>query len=252
MALTAPYKRTIRPFLAGGYEPKNGGMSFVSMKSYAENPRTYIRGFEILQRDIRNIFEYIEPSDINLTAYSEKIGKLLTSACFEVESNLKAILRENSYPKSAKTMTMTDYFKVESSHRLSRYEVLLPEWTGKANVVKPFEPWVRGNSLNWYQDYNQYKHDRANNSQMANFENLIKSWCGVFVLLSAQFFDTEFSIDSKPIGFAPYFYPNDYNHGIGGYLKIKYPNDWPDSEKYDFSLNASNWNDMNFCRIYNY
>lgn len=252
MALTAPYKRTIRPFLNGGYQPSNGSMSFVRMDNYARKPRAYVRGFEILQREVRNFFEYVEPSDNNMKVYSEIIGKLLTSACFEVESNLKAILKENLYSKVEKDMNMNDYFKVEASHHLSKYEVLLPEWTGDKNVIRPFEAWASAGSLKWYQDYNKYKHDRVANAESANFENLLNAWSGNFVLLSSQFFDTEFSVDAEVIGFAPDFDENEYNHGIGGYLKIKYPNDWLDDEKYEFALSISNWNDSNFCQAYSY
>lgn len=149
-------------------------------------------------------------------------------------------------------MTMADYNKVEASHHLSKYEIMLPEWTGTKNIIKPFEAWASGGSLRWYQDYNKYKHDRVTNFELANFENLINSWCGNCVLLSSQFFDTEFSVDAEINGFSSYFDENDYNHGIGGYLKIRYPNDWLDSEKYEFSLSKANWDDSNFCQTYSY
>jgi hypothetical protein len=222
------------------------------MENYAENPRAYIRGFIILQNDIRQIFEYIEPSDQHLIVYSEKIGKLLTSACFEIESNLKAILRENGYQKSSNSMTMSDYCKVELSHRLSKYEVYLPEWTGQRRIVRPFEPWGVDQRLQWYQEYNGYKHDRAKNAPLANFRNLIDAWCGAFVVLSSQFFDSEFSVDAEVIGWQPHFYTDDFNHGIGGYLKVKYPNDWEDHEKYEFSVTAANWNSKDFIQSYRY
>jgi hypothetical protein len=200
MAILAPFKRTVRPFVVGGYQPRDGGMSYVQMPSYAENPRAYIRGFITLQRDIRDIYEYIEPSDISLDVYSDRIGRLLTIACFEVESNFKAILRENGFSKDPGSLSMIDYKRIEASHRLSQYEVLLPEWAGKQSTVKPFASWKDGSALKWYHNYNKYKHDRVQNAELANFRNLIDAWCGVFVVLSSQFFDSDFSVDAQVIG----------------------------------------------------
>jgi hypothetical protein len=59
-------------------------------------------------------------------------------------------------------------------------------------------------------------------------------------------------VDAEIIGWKRTFYPNDFNHGIGGYLKVKYPNDWDDSEKYDFSVNRANWNSDGFFQNYQY
>ena len=61
--------------------------------------------------------------------------------CIELEANLKAIMKANTYRKAAKHLNLTDYFKVNASHYLSEYEVKLPYWTGPRTVWKPFESW---------------------------------------------------------------------------------------------------------------
>ena len=137
MAIQAPYRRTVRPFIRDDYEPSDGQMSFVRNPSYSSSPRPYIRGFLALQRDIRSLFEFIHPSDDNLGTYSEHIGVLLVRACFEVETNLKAILRENGYTSTKEYWNMADYKKVERSHRLSQYEAQIPEWVGANDIVRP-------------------------------------------------------------------------------------------------------------------
>ncbi len=245
MTIKAPYKRTIRPFKVGDYVPPNGLSSYVRTSSYSHDPRPYIRGFLVLQRDIRSLFEFIHPSDNNLGTYSEHIGILLVRTCFEIETNLTAILRENGY-STEKYWKMCDYKKIEQSHRLSDYEVCLPEWVGFQNSVKPFDRWLLGGTLLWYEAYNKFKHDRVANLSKATFRHLIDAWCGLFVLLSAQYFLDEFSVEKEVTGFADLLNPGEFWHGIGGYLKIRFPTNWPEADKYDFLLNGPNFSDPTF------
>ncbi|MGL4488315.1 MAG: hypothetical protein ACRCU5_02595 [Rhizobiaceae bacterium] len=251
MTIQAPFKRTVRPFRNGQYSPKSGQMSFVRTSSFSSDPRPYIRGFLILQRDIRSLFEFIHPADVNLGTYSEHIGILLVRTCFEVETNLKAILKENGY-LSTSNWTMSDYRKVESSHRLSEYEVLLPEWSGAGNTIVPFQIWRTSGKLDWYQAYNKYKHDRVANLHEATFGQLINAWSGLFALISAQYFLDDFSVEKKPIGFAHTLSAGEFWHGVGGYLKVKFPVSWPDAEKYDFTLVPGSFQDSSFAANFPY
>src|SRR6266478_9389592 len=118
--LQTPYRRTARAFLNGCYF--GGRLGYIRHPKFAENAEMYIRGFLLLQKDMVNLFEYIEPVDQNLRCYSFRVYELLLRACVEVEANCKAILRENGYTKSG-YMNMRDYKKIDSSHRLSSYEV---------------------------------------------------------------------------------------------------------------------------------
>jgi hypothetical protein len=252
LSLKAPFKRTIRPFMSGEYLPSNGSWAYVRMPCYSTDPRLYIRGFLRLQSEVRKLFEFVYPSDGNVNTHSEHIGILLARACFEVETNLTAILRENGYTKSA-NWTMEDYRKIDQSHRLSCYEVRLPEWHGQQNILKPFEGWSKSNgSLNWYQSYNKYKHDRVLQIDKASFRNLIEAWCGLFTLLSAQYSVDEFSDEHKTNGFADITDPGGFWHGVGGYLKVKFPTNWSDAEKYDFQLTSESWTDPSFAQSFNY
>ena len=247
MTIQAPYKRTVRPFKVGDYVPPNGLSSYVRTPSYSNDPRPYIRGFRVLQRDIRSLFEFIHPSDNNLGAYSEHIGILLVRTCFEVETNLTAILRENCYGGNPKNWNMRDYRKIEQSHRLSGYEVRLPEWIGEQNTVKPFEKWSSDCGLDWYTAYNDFKHDRVAHLSDAKFKHLVNAWAGLFALLGAQYFLDEFSVEKQTIGFAGALDPGDFWHGIGGYLKVKFPTNWQDADKYDFLLTEQNFKAENFA-----
>jgi hypothetical protein len=214
-------------------------------REYADSPHYFVKAFFLLQEDIKSLFNYIEPSDINLPTFSFKIHELLIRTCLEIEANFKAILRENIYTpvfkrgkkegqaKTEDLWNMKDYIKINETHHLDNYEVELPFWRGEKNQYKPFENWSNSNSLKWYQAYNETKHDRHKNFETANFENLIKAFCGLFVVLSSQFHCESFSTGGSvlEINVDSYF---EGEFGIGDYLKIKFPANWQDDEKYDF------------------
>ena len=66
---------------------------------YAKSPEHYVRSFLLIQEDILRLFQFIEPSDINLQTYSFRIHELYMRICIEIEANFKAIFDENKYSK---------------------------------------------------------------------------------------------------------------------------------------------------------
>jgi hypothetical protein len=244
MPIMKPFHRIYRELV----RTNNSGYSswaFIVDKDYAKTPHHYTRGFLILQEDIKSLFEYIEPADINLKTFSYRIHELLMRTCIEVEANFKAILRENVYTptfrngsKAGQLRTeeywkISDYIKINKSHHLDNYFVEFPFWRGIKNRYQPFYDWQLGSSPSWYQVYNETKHDKNDKFELANFENLITAFAGLFVLLSSQFNCESFQPGSTSlsIGGDSYF---EGEFGIGEYLKIEFPNNWTDSEKYDF------------------
>ena len=149
----------------------------------------------------------------------------------EVEANCKAILSENGYRRSG-NWKMEDYRKVEKTHLLSGYEVLVPNWSGKHSVRTPFAAWGSGESLAWYKAYNESKHDRHGQFAKANFDHLLNACSGLLVLLSAQFGTNDFSsidpflsVEGRGDGM---------ESGIGGYFRVRFPKNWPPEMRYSF------------------
>ena len=239
MGVNKPYKRTYRQLING-----EQGADYLEHLKYAKSPRHYIRAFLLLQNDLHRIFEYVEPADNNLDCYSFRIHELLLRTCIEVEANCKAILRENGYIKKDKkgeikeetNWSMDDYKKIEKSHRLSSYKVELPEWQGDKNVRQPFAAWSTNSKLSWYEAYNLTKHDRYINFEKANFDHLTNAMSGLIALLSAQFWTHDYSnyfasaevleLEGPPL--------KEMQYAIGDYFGIKFPDDWPEEERYDF------------------
>jgi hypothetical protein len=195
----------------------------------------YARGFLLLEKDIGELFEFIEPSDQNCCCYSFRIHELLLRACVEVEANCTAILKENSYEKS-RSLNMRDYKKINASHHLSSFDVQLPRWQGRKKIRKPFEMWGSGRSLPWWQAYNETKHDRRMGFAKATFDHLIDAACGVVTILYAQFSTVQYDNLLTVNDLSP-----EFHMAIGRYFAVRFPNDWPEEQRYTFS--TSEWHE---------
>jgi len=198
MSYEKPFYRNYRAMIQG----HNSGYSdwaYIVDQNYAVAREHYTRAFKVIQLDLIKCFEYIEPSDVNVNSFSLRTHELLMRACMEVETNFKAILKENIFnpvynsgtkagqSRPEKSWNMLDYKKINQTHRLSSYTVHIPIWSGEYGVIRPFEGWDNDNSLDWYQAYNKSKHDRHNEFHNANFINMVKAVSGLLVLLSSQF-----------------------------------------------------------------
>jgi hypothetical protein len=198
VSVNRPYRRTCRQFVDGRYTEGGRGQYMIHPK-YAQSPGRFVRAFLLILKDLQELFDYVEPADKNLGTYSYRIHALLVRACVEVESNCKAILRENGFSlkqdKKGKDIhwNMGDYKKINKTHHLSAYEVKAPHWSGEEATRTPFSAWSTGNLPPWYEAYNTTKHDRHTKFEEATFKSLIDACCGLLVLLSAQFGTNDFS-----------------------------------------------------------
>jgi hypothetical protein len=229
MAIPHPFRRTCRPFLNGDYF-EGGTGEYVTHPRFAVSPEHYIRAYLLILKDLLEVFDYIEPAD-DVKCHLYRIHALFLRTCVEVEANCKAILAENGYRKPG-NMGIYDYSKIEVTHHLSAFQVKVPYW-GSINAIRtPFLNWSIGKSLCWYQDYNSIKHDRYTEFSKASFINLVDAFCGLLVILTAQFADYDFSPGNNSLSVG---YSGDgMNFGIGGYFHVKYPNNFLDNDCYDF------------------
>jgi len=239
MGLSKPFHRVHR-----AHEPaSNSGFSnraFIVDRDYAANAEHYVRAFMLIQNDLQEIFEYTEPADECRLAYSYRIHALLMRTCIEVEANFKAILKENKFTLPKRPVNMNDYRKVDVSHHLSSFEVLLPIWNPAPLRVAPFAQWLptRGTAtlapLPWYQAYNASKHDRQDEFRKANLDALVTAVAGLLVLITAQFRSEDFSAGTSALAWDGGDDFHDLEAATGSLFRIKYPDDWTNAELYDF------------------
>ena len=113
MSIAKPYYRIWRPF------PNDD----LFENDYALDPRNaadaidLIRGYHLLEEELFRLFDFIEPADANLSAYSHQLYALLLRASTEFEANAKGILRANGYARAAIPTSLT----ITSSNRRCAY-----------------------------------------------------------------------------------------------------------------------------------
>jgi len=232
--INKPYRRTCRAFLDGEYS-EGGRWQYMMHEKYSNDPQHYIRAFLLIQQDLKDLFAYVEPDDINLKTYSHRIHQLLMRTCVEIEANFTAILLENNYQKHG-NWNMDDYKLINFSHRLSSYDARIPGWHGKKFLRTPFINWSHNKPLKWYQAYNKSKHDRQNNFKKAKFKHLIDAVCGLAIVITSQFSNNSYF--PGPIGIALEYQGYDSDDkmisAIGELFRVKMPTDWPMDQRYDF------------------
>lgn len=142
---------------------------------------------QLIIRDLYELFNYVEPNDVNLRTYSHRLYELLLRTATEFDANCKGVLDANGYVKpGGANLNITDYFKLEAVCHLSGYKVSFERWPN--HVFKPFEAWSAGTfaPLPWYQGYNHVKHNRFAHFNEANFENVMNAIAGLLCILHAQ------------------------------------------------------------------
>ncbi|STX41496.1 Uncharacterised protein [Legionella donaldsonii] len=227
MAITKPVYRTYRP---------STGSAYIEDPRYATDALHYIKAFLLIQKDLLQLFDYIEPSDINLNTYSFRIHELLIRSCIEVEANFKAIFLANNYPHlKPKDWNIISYSDLNQTHKLSSYRIVIPNWHGKIKSIVPFASFKKDDlklkSPYWYKAYNETKHDRHEKFTSATLKNLMGAVTGLLAVLSSQFYTNDFSSSNPELCFENPMYENT-EEGIGGYFRVQFPI-FPKKDCYD-------------------
>lgn len=249
MGQPKPFHRVYRPVREQLPNAGYSSWAYIIDPDYAKYPDHYVRALNIIQDDLRNIFEYIEPSPHCSGAYSYRTHALLMRTCIEIEANFKAILQENIFTVSPETRLNIGHFrKVDESHHLSSFKIMLPIWNDSPLVLQPFDTWLQYRGIpmppgvspapTWYKAYNESKHDRQTEFKQANLKNLIDAVAALVILVSAQFRGEEFGAGGRVIAASGLDY-HPMEPAIGNLFRIEYPTDWPDNDIYEF-----NWIDL--------
>ena len=148
--------------------------------AYAYRAHRWVRAY-VLQDDLVEYLESVEPADVNLETYLLRAADLLIRACIEVEANLAAILRANTYTKVGSLNMDKGHSKVGEVALSSQFSVQFPHWDGSHRQHGSLSACGRtgpDQPLAWYQAYNAVKHDRAEHLVDATFGHLTDAWCG--------------------------------------------------------------------------
>lgn len=189
MSISKPYYHIWRP--VHDYDiscilEKRDNTEYLYDKRYVnpEEFRSLANAARLQTTDLNKLFMYIEPTEANLSVYSQKIFELFVRASIEFEANCKVILKANQYHNSG-NWNINDYNKINDATKLSDYIVHFNECA--IPDIRPFKEWQSQNPLSWYQDYNSVKHNRSEFFSKANLSNLFKAVAGLYCILHAQF-----------------------------------------------------------------
>lgn len=169
------------------YNRLNRGNVFYDYRS--ESFLKDVRAYRNIQLSLDVIFNYIEPSKSNSHVYGSKIRELLILSCAEVECLLVEMLLCNGYKKEGSRYSTIDYVKCNDVLGLKDFEVELVDYPS-LKTFKPFCGWDESKptqSLSWYDAYNSVKHNRSENINHANLDNLLDSMAAIHVILEAQY-----------------------------------------------------------------
>lgn len=232
--LNKPYKRIYR-------ENQISSEDYLSDERYADGKMSFIHAYHLLEKDLKELFDYVSPHDSNKKTFSHRIYELFFRACTEFESNAKAILVANRYNLPKCATIKNDYFKINNALKLDKYSIKLNIWDNSPLTLSPFQAWnIFENDktiyaeLFWYKDYNLVKHNRTQNFHLANLLNLINAIAGVLLILYAQFGDHAFS-PFQPIAMIDR--DTKYISASDSLFQIKL-HDWTETEKYSFDWNV--------------
>lgn len=143
------------------------------------------RDLKILLEKAQDILTYIEPSSQSLQAYGYKLRELLILASTEVEN----ILRFYTPNPTNKNLNTSDYIQIMQKVALNKYKISFIDCVNKFSC-KPFENWNNASptqSIQWYNAYNNVKHDKANNIDQATLENCLNAVAAVVILFCVRY-----------------------------------------------------------------
>jgi len=239
MPLPKPFYRIIRPFPDGEYlAPSTGDERvYILSNDYSPDRSVLIRAYTLIERDLIELFDYIEPCDANLPTYSHRTYELLLRASTEFETNCKGILHANGYTRPAGgNLDVTDYYKIEKASRLSEYQVILNAWHPIRKIFEPFKEWATGQPLRWYRSYNTVKHNRSMHFPEASLENVMASITALFAILFSQYYS--FALN-RYHNIGDYTVDDDGSiHDDSSLFSIITPSSWSSNEQYDFDWNV--------------
>ena len=250
MSLCRPFYRIIRPFPNGHYDNSTPENEYYLDKEYAPDRSALVRAYHIIEADLLELFNYVEPCDDNLSTYSHRAYELLLRASTEFEANCKSILAANGYINPhGRDLKITDYFKLDRASKLSEYRVVLAAWIPDRKVFEPFKEWNSGATLKWYQSYNTVKHNRSTDFREASLGNVMASVAGLLATLFSQFYINAFD---------PYRRIEMYDIDDDGAVRVDQsvfqvippsPSTWAPDELYDFDWDKVRNSTERFARF---
>lgn len=244
MTLANPYKRIARPFDAphGSWIIGSIERSYLLRPEFAADRTTLIRAYHAIEKDLRQVFDFIEPDDRNLNTFSTRLYEIFLRASTEFESNCKLILSENGYSRKG-NLDITDFKRINKATHLLEYKIQLIVWASEPLLLEPFLCWSNCDRLYWYKEYNTVKHNRSSEFHRANLKNTIDAVAALFIILFSQFNILTFSAHELVVSY------NDWDGWLAhqnSIFWVKVPTSWQPYECYSSSSTNATFTKFDF------
>lgn len=155
------------------------------------NSLKYWNYFLALEKDLEATSRYIEFIEANFKTYSIELAHLLLASSSEIDVVIKGLCALIAPDEERKNIN--DYRAIIKSH--------LPEFIDESIYInrygislKPWDNWLGEENPNWWQSYNNVKHERNIYFDQANLENVIRSM-GALLITNFHFYKKQYEQD---------------------------------------------------------
>ena len=152
----------------------------------------------LLEKDLADIFEYIEPCPENTDTFGPKTVKLLLAVGAEVDATFKdlaKIVDPSCGSATKKRPTIEDHCEMAQMHLQSEFDRVEVQFAGSDLVYEPWSSWWKDDAMvrvangkeapGWWSAYNKVKHRRADSYDKATLGNLLAAFSGLFVVCAS-------------------------------------------------------------------
>ncbi|MCL2722726.1 MAG: hypothetical protein FWD47_15460 [Treponema sp.] len=222
-----------------------GQILYAEDDRYCDERIQLIRMYKMLQKQVIDTFQYVEPVKKNENVFSLRYHQLYGNICAEIETNFRGILKANGYTNGDENNwnIKNNFFKTNIALKLNEYKIesYYNEIFNSTYINQPFSDWNKQtySSLKWYQEHNAVKHYRSAEFENANLKNVLTGLTGLYILLFAQFGHLVDTItDSNII----HSFDENNNHMVIGInndmgFNFKQIPAWTNNEEYSFEWN---------------
>lgn len=144
--------------------------------------------YQNLEKELIELSNHIHIDDKQLKVYSMKIAELLIRTCVEIESIAKELYSLNDGGKKLeKVFFDTDcLLHLRKIWKISykKVQVISNNFYLSKNILQPLKNAHKGAGKSdlWLRAYQAIKHNRSDNLEKANLENLLNSMAALFIL----------------------------------------------------------------------
>lgn len=149
--------------------------------NYDKLNNEYWKYYKLLEERFLKSLKYVELNPVNYNTYSIEFANQLISIGSELDVFFKVVSNLNSGSRP----NIADYYKevTKKFPNIKNQEVIIKD---KREIkIKPFENWEElraGQSLEWWDAYNNIKHNRVENIEKANLKNAFNILGALFIL----------------------------------------------------------------------